>query len=797
MASKRLKLAIALGAVAGAGLAGAFGPAVRAAAANEAARYGATIAIDRVVPSWRGVRLRGVDVSFPDVPSVQVHADEIDVTFGIRSRAVVIRHGAIVAVGPRQTVLQQAEAWRERRVRSSAPPIAQTAEAGSGIAADFIGLSVEWRNRKDAPSEAVTARGVTFSRHGDRTAVSAEEATVRWGAASVSAHDGRIAVVDQPTGGYRIAALSAASIDAALSLPAPGTLEAEHPPATPPAGLGPGVQEQAGNSGKSESADMTAASARGPALRLLLMNAAAWIDASLDKDASVEVAGVHVRLRRGSEGLNLGPGRLVLRRGDGRLVVELAPEVVQGPAAREEVLTFRLSVPLRPEDPAQEIVADVRGGPIWLSTLGVREGDFGLFDVGRTSILTSSHLVLSPDGGRIEIDGDGKVHDLSIRNSSLSDVPLSGVEIAWRAKGELALDGSQVRIQDGEVDLGAIRLIARGQYEKVGDARRVRAEFEVPLTACQAMLEAIPKGLVPKLGGVTMAGSFALKGKTRFDTARLDRDFDLSWDTSNTCRIVAVPPEMSVDRFKKPFIHAAYTGDGQRVNIETGPGSPGWVSIRNVSRFMEVAVLTTEDSGFQHHRGFDAYAIRNSVRDNLRKGQFVRGASTISMQLAKNLYLDRVKNLSRKLQEAVLTLYLEQELTKEQILELYVNVVEFGPMVYGLGAASRHYFNTSASGLSLGQALYLSSILPKPRADHFSAGGAISPGWTRYLQKLMAVAHKRGRISDEELEQGLGETVVRGLPVPRRAEAHETPAAPDASDRDEVEPPEGAEWLGP
>jgi hypothetical protein len=73
----------------------------------------------------------------------------------------------------------------------------------------------------------------------------------------------------------------------------------------------------------------------------------------------------------------------------------------------------------------------------------------------------------------------------------------------------------------------------------------------------------------------------------------------------------------------------------------------------------------------------------------------------------------------------------------------------------------------------------------------------LSPGWTRYLHKLMAIAHKRKRVTDEELEQALGETIIRGVAVPHRAAAADTPAAPDALDREDVEPPEGAEWLGP
>ena len=507
---------------------------------------------------------------------------------------------------------------------------------------------------------------------------------------------------------------------------------------------------------------------------------------------------MRARIVRGDDVLNLGPGVLQVTRAEGKLVVDLAPELrgaappdPEGapppsppgqPTAREEVLTFRLSVPLG--DGAGEIAADVDGGPIWLSSLGVHEGDFGLFDVGLASLSTRSHLVLSADGKTLRVDGEAKVHALSIKSAALSDEPVAGLELAVRLKGDLELDGTRARIAAGEVDLGAIRLIAQGEYERTGDAHHFRGTFDLPITACQSILDATPKGLVPKLQGMRLAGSYALRGRVDCDTAHLDRGFVLDWDAANTCRIVEAPPAVSVERFRRPFRRTAYDGDGRPVFIETGPGTPEWVPRSAISKFMETAVLTTEDGGFPRHHGFDHEAIRNSVRENLRQRRFVRGASTISMQLAKNLYLDRGKNLSRKLQEAVLTMYLEQELTKDQILELYLNVVEFGPMVYGIGPAARYYFSTSARDLSLGQALYISSIMPNPKIQHFAPGGAVSPAWMSYLRKLMKIARDRGNLTDEELEEGLRETVVRGSPAPQRGPRPITGPDPEL-------PPEG------
>src|SRR6185436_13104747 len=154
--------------------------------------------------------------------------------------------------------------------------------------------------------------------------------------------------------------------------------------------------------------------------------------------------------------LNLGPGLLQVSRESGRLVVDLAPDLraaapapasdAGAPAAREETLTFRAAIPLG--DPAEEIALDVNGGPIWLSSLGIKEGDFGLFDVGLASLSTRSHLVLTGDGRTLRVDGEAKVHALSIKSDALSDEPVAGLELALRLKGDLHLDGSGARVAE-------------------------------------------------------------------------------------------------------------------------------------------------------------------------------------------------------------------------------------------------------------------------------------------------------------------------------------------------------------
>ncbi len=225
--------------------------------------------------------------------------------------------------------------------------------------------------------------------------------------------------------------------------------------------------------------------------------------------------------------------------------------------------------------------------------------------------------------------------------------------------------------------------------------------------------------------------------------------------------MIEVPDDLAPDRFKQSFVHRIFLPDGSTADELTGPGTANWTPLDDISPYMQVAVLTTEDGAFPHHHGFNHAAIRASIIANLKARRFVRGASTITMQLAKNLFLTREKTLSRKLEELVLTDYLEQTFTKDAILELYLNVIEFGPAVYGITAAAEYYFGRTPAELNLAECLFLSSLLPAPlRYSAMRDGIQPSEGWMHTIRFLMQTAHKTGLITDAELTEGLEEPVL-------------------------------------
>jgi monofunctional biosynthetic peptidoglycan transglycosylase len=166
-----------------------------------------------------------------------------------------------------------------------------------------------------------------------------------------------------------------------------------------------------------------------------------------------------------------------------------------------------------------------------------------------------------------------------------------------------------------------------------------------------------------------------------------------------------------------------------------------WVPYGSISPHLKRAVLVSEDIGFFDHQGFAEEEIRAALRTAWQERKPPRGASTITQQVAKNLWLSPSYSPFRKVEEAILTRQLERHLEKRRILEIYLNVAELGPGVYGAEAAARHYFGTSAAGLSERQAAQLAASLPRPRTWH---PGVESRGYRRQVERIEGRMRRAG-----------------------------------------------------
>lgn len=261
------------------------------------------------------------------------------------------------------------------------------------------------------------------------------------------------------------------------------------------------------------------------------------------------------------------------------------------------------------------------------------------------------------------------------------------------------------------------------------------------------------------------------------------------------CKVVSAPNEMAVSRVLQPFQHTVEVEPGKTLSFLIGEEEPDFVPFEQISPYLINSIMTTEDNGFMKHRGFIGPEFRSALQQNLERGYFRLGASSITMQMVKNVLLTREKTLSRKLQELFLTWYLEQNLTKERILEIYFNAIEFGPYLYGIGRATRHYFGKTPAELTPREAAWFSSILPNPkrRYVHFCKGKPDAK-WEAYLTRILRRVHERGRLTDEEFEASLEErflfnrdeaqsekdclNVIKRMTTPLPAVVEPAPAAP-------------------
>lgn len=167
------------------------------------------------------------------------------------------------------------------------------------------------------------------------------------------------------------------------------------------------------------------------------------------------------------------------------------------------------------------------------------------------------------------------------------------------------------------------------------------------------------------------------------------------------------------------------------------PIRQAWVPYGAISPNLKRAVLSAEDSGFTEHDGVEWDAIEKAALENLKKGKIKRGGSTITMQLAKNLFLSADRSLIRKGQELIITFMIEAALDKRRILEIYLNVAEWGEGVFGIEAAARHYYGVSARELSVEQSAWLASILPAPKRFDKNRGSAFVRNKAEVIQARM------------------------------------------------------------
>lgn len=312
--------------------------------------------------------------------------------------------------------------------------------------------------------------------------------------------------------------------------------------------------------------------------------------------------------------------------------------------------------------------------------------------------------------------------------------------------------------------------------------RTIAFGVDIPQLAAQDMFDSFPQGMFDNLEGIRVSGKLKYHLNLYADldnpdsvrlSAEMDKtDFRInSWGKTNLSKI------------NVPFTYVPYEDGKPMRSIFVGPTNPNFTPINEVSPYLKNAILTAEDPSFFSHRGFVEDAFKASITANLKAKSFKRGGSTISMQLVKNVYLGREKTLARKIEEILMVWLIENNhvVSKSRMFEVYLNIIEWGRNVYGVGEAARFYFGKHPSQLNLGESIYLASIVPKPKTGlyPFQYDGHLKSYLSGYFRLIGGLMARRGLIQRDSSNYGFYDVTLR--------EALR-PAKPDSLRTDTIKP---------
>jgi hypothetical protein len=342
---------------------------------------------------------------------------------------------------------------------------------------------------------------------------------------------------------------------------------------------------------------------------------------------------------------------------------------------------------------------------------------------------------------RLDVSGDLYIENFGVQHAGLAREPVDGLSVSLDGRAIIDLAARRVSTPALNWHVNGIPFTVSGFVERGHDHTAVDASLHMPLVTCDGAMRSLPRAVTGVAGDLGLTGTLGADAHVALDTRRLsDTVFD--YHVTDGCRVTTASWALSMRRFAGPFVQRAIEPGGRMRAFVTGPNAPAWVPIEMIPPTVVNAVISREDGSFYRHQGFAPHEIRGALVRNVGEGRFAYGASTISMQLAKNVFLAREKTLVRKLQEVVLTWWLEQSLTKSAIMELYLNVVEFGPGIYGIGPAARFFFGCEPRDLSTLRAIYLATLLPAPvpRFGLYQRGSLPADS----LARLRAIARSMG-----------------------------------------------------
>lgn len=360
----------------------------------------------------------------------------------------------------------------------------------------------------------------------------------------------------------------------------------------------------------------------------------------------------------------------------------------------------------------------------------------------------NDNLTIGSDSGRCVIRKNSKLQftinlDLNkfeIRTSGIADQTVEIPHLMQNVHLLFSNDHQSVSITN-RVKITEMELLNRITFTETDELPAIDMNLSIPPIDAGMFHRSLPAPLLGELKDLWYSGKLGYNLHFKIDFNQIDSLVLRGEILKDKFRVIN--SGVSFSKLDSEFYQPVYDGLEISREIFIGQSNKNFVRFTDLPNHLVQAVITSEDGGFFKHRGFNEDAIRESLIENIKEKRFKRGASTISMQFVKNVYLNRQKSLSRKFQELFITwmLELQQPVTKERMFEIYINMIEFGPNIYGIGEAAQFYFNKSAKDLTFSESLFLSSIIPSPKKFYrrFDKTGNLTNG---SLETMKFVATK-------------------------------------------------------
>ncbi|WP_183575686.1 transglycosylase domain-containing protein [Mucilaginibacter sp. X5P1] len=366
--------------------------------------------------------------------------------------------------------------------------------------------------------------------------------------------------------------------------------------------------------------------------------------------------------------------------------------------------------------------------------------------------ITTQLTKVERSGGETRIYGSWSVSNLLISNRKLAtnDIVIPNASIdanVFVGSNYISLDSSSV------IHLKKITAHPYIKYT-LSPVKIYELKINTGWLNGQDLFDSFPGGLFESFAGIQVAGKLNYSLNFYLDASNPNAVQFNSQLNKDNFRIIKFG-KTDLTKLNHPFVQTPYEVKSPASPFTVGPANPDYTPLNEIAIDTRNAIMTSEDPSFYSNNGFVEESIRKSIATDFEKKKFSRGGSTISMQLIRNTFLNRDKNLARKIEEILLVWMIENNhlMTKDRMLEVYFNIVEFGYHIYGIGPASRYYFGKTPGQLTLGESIYLASILPNPKAGlyAFMPDGSLRPGLHGYFNligNLMAGHGKAQRDSN-------------------------------------------------